>query len=363
MTINPKTGLYEAGFLSSILPTLVGGAVSMYAGPWAGAAAGAAVGAATGSKKNGVLMNAGMGALGGYGGAGIAGSLAGTGAAAAGTAAAETVTAEALKRQAAEEALRQTMSTTAGLTEGAASAAGQGAFGGEIMGNAFGEQAVTSPAWARAQMLGQQGVDANMLAGTPTFNSSAGIGGGAEAAGQMTWDNVKRGAAQMWDGPWNAQTLGPYKTPAMAAGISAMGLGAMDGPTIDPQTGQLAKPEIKKYRYDQPNRPNNPATFTRMYAQGGGISGGQGAQLQPRMIKGPGTGLSDGVTAQLPGGQRAALADGEFVVSSDVVSALGGGSSDSGSKKLYAMMDRIRKQAHGTKKQVRKVNDKRVLPA
>jgi len=46
-----------------------------------------------------------------------------------------------------------------------------------------------------------------------------------------------------------------------------------------------------------------------------------------------------------------------------VVSALGGGSTDSGAKKLYAMMDRIRKNAHGTKKQIRAINDKKVLPA
>jgi len=82
-----------------------------------------------------------------------------------------------------------------------------------------------------------------------------------------------------------------------------------------------------------------------------------------QLLKGDGTGLSDDIPATIGGKQPARLADGEFVISSDVVSALGGGSTDSGAKKLYAMMDRIRKNAHGTKKQIRAINDKKVLPA
>jgi len=45
------------------------------------------------------------------------------------------------------------------------------------------------------------------------------------------------------------------------------------------------------------------------------------------------------------------------------VSNLGNGSSKAGAKKLYDMMDRVRQQAHGTKKQIRKVNANKVLPA
>lgn len=82
-----------------------------------------------------------------------------------------------------------------------------------------------------------------------------------------------------------------------------------------------------------------------------------------RMLRGPGDGLSDNIPAVIGKNQPARLADGEFVVSADVVSALGGGSTEAGSKKLYAMMDRIRKSAHGTKTQVKKVNDHKVLPA
>ena len=82
----------------------------------------------------------------------------------------------------------------------------------------------------------------------------------------------------------------------------------------------------------------------------------------PRFLSGGGDGLSDDIPATIEGKQPARLADGEFVVSADVVSGLGGGSSKAGAKKLYSMMDRIRKQAYGTEKQVRKVSN-RALPA
>jgi hypothetical protein len=79
-------------------------------------------------------------------------------------------------------------------------------------------------------------------------------------------------------------------------------------------------------------------------------------------LDGPGTGLSDSIPATIEGKQPARLADGEFIVSSDVVSALGEGSSKAGSKRLYAMMDRIRQKAHGRKKQINKVPES-ILPA
>jgi hypothetical protein len=94
------------------------------------------------------------------------------------------------------------------------------------------------------------------------------------------------------------------------------------------------------------------------YAMGGYAMGGE-----PRFLSGGGDGLSDDIPAIIGKDQPARLADGEFVVSSDVVSNLGNGSSKAGAKKLYDMMDRVRKQAHGTTKQIRKVNADKVLPA
>jgi len=87
LTVNPKTGLPEAGFLDSLLPTIIGGAVGvMTMNPMAGAAAGAAVGGYQNKDTQlGFLGGAALGAMGGYGGANLAGGLANTGANAAAT--------------------------------------------------------------------------------------------------------------------------------------------------------------------------------------------------------------------------------------------------------------------------------------
>jgi hypothetical protein len=74
-----------------------------------------------------------------------------------------------------------------------------------------------------------------------------------------------------------------------------------------------------------------------------GMAGGGVASLPPRFLRGPGDGVSDSIPADL-GGQKAALADGEFIVPARHVSELGNGSSEAGARKLYAMMDRIQKK-------------------
>jgi hypothetical protein len=81
-----------------------------------------------------------------------------------------------------------------------------------------------------------------------------------------------------------------------------------------------------------------------------------------RMLKGPGDGMSDSIPASIAGKQPARLADGEFVIPADVVSHLGNGSTDAGAKKLYSMMDNIRKARTGKKKQAPQVNVDKYLP-
>lgn len=81
LTINPETGLPEAGFLESLLPTLVGAGLSFIPGVGPLMAAGIVGGGtalATGSLQKGLMAG-----LGAYGGAGIAGGLMGAGAGAA----------------------------------------------------------------------------------------------------------------------------------------------------------------------------------------------------------------------------------------------------------------------------------------
>jgi len=102
-----------------------------------------------------------------------------------------------------------------------------------------------------------------------------------------------------------------------------------------------------------------------MAAQGGIMHsslGGYAAGGNPRLLKGPGDGMSDNIPATIAGRQPARLADGEFVVPADVVSHLGNGSTDAGAKKLHEMMNRIRKARTGNPKQGKQINPNKFIP-
>jgi hypothetical protein len=98
-------------------------------------------------------------------------------------------------------------------------------------------------------------------------------------------------------------------------------------------------------------------------AAGGGLSHLGGYSDGGRMLKGPGDGMSDDIPAMIGKKQPARLADGEFVVPADVVSHLGNGSTDAGAKKLYGMMNKIRKARTGRKAQGKQINPNKFLPS
>jgi hypothetical protein len=90
-------------------------------------------------------------------------------------------------------------------------------------------------------------------------------------------------------------------------------------------------------------------TAQQYYANGGGIMAlGQGGTLGSysdggQLLRGPGDGVSDSIPATINGEQPAKLADNEFVIPARIVSELGNGSSEAGSRKLYAMLERVQK--------------------
>lgn len=94
----------------------------------------------------------------------------------------------------------------------------------------------------------------------------------------------------------------------------------------------------------------------------GGISSLGSYSDGGRMLKGPGDGMSDSIPGVIAGKQPARLADSEFVVPADVVSHLGNGSSDAGAKRLYAMMDKVRKARTGKKKQAPAIKAEKYIP-
>jgi len=113
----------------------------------------------------------------------------------------------------------------------------------------------------------------------------------------------------------------------------------------------------------QPFMPLDNNTYAAA-AQGGMIGYAQGGLADLGYYLGGKTdGMADKIPAQIDDKQQAKLSHGEFVIPSDIVSALGSGNSSAGAKVLYDMMDRIRKHAHGTTKQIKPANLKKTLPA
>jgi len=126
--------------------------------------------------------------------------------------------------------------------------------------------------------------------------------------------------------------------------------------------------------YSAPSRPGaggqtyfSPTTYTPKMAGGGMATGGistlGGYSDGGRLLRGPGDGVSDSIPATIGGNQKAALADGEFVVPARIVSELGNGSTEAGARKLYAMMDRVQQARRKTKNVAADTHAAKHLPA
>jgi hypothetical protein len=74
-------------------------------------------------------------------------------------------------------------------------------------------------------------------------------------------------------------------------------------------------------------------------------------------IKGAGDGMSDSIKTTINGKQPARVADGEAYIPPEQVKRSGG------AKKFYAMMDKVRKERTGTKKQGKQINPNKYLMA
>lgn len=387
LTINPETGLPEAGFLDDILPTVIG-AAGMYFGidPMTTAAImGGGTALQTGDLGKGLMAG-----LGAYGGGSMMGSALGSG----------------------------TASLAGTMSEGAQLAAGAGDA-------TAGMNAVTNAdklAAFNPSVAGLGGYKNIAMAAAPAIMGAM-QPGAAPAAAQ------DRGMVRPYEFSYNAQTpenpppLGTQYQPGQdtsertwfkpsytalppyrAAGGGLMGVA--DDPSAPVQmfasgglsdltrmaTGEDVMPmdqekrmamggiaqaaeqlsggaptgSLPAYSMDE----GMAAYIKRMQdegrlAAGGAIStlGGYASGGNPRLLKGPGDGMSDNIPAVIGAKQPARLADGEFVVPADVVSHLGNGSTDAGAKQLYKMMDRIRQQRTGKKKQAPQVNPAKAMPA
>jgi hypothetical protein len=147
------------------------------------------------------------------------------------------------------------------------------------------------------------------------------------------------------------QTKGP-KVGGTTGGISALvgGTGAI------PAAPRYAGPAIPAYQTPEQrlgltdfySAINQRLAEIGGYAAGGGVSDLGGYSDGGRLLRGPGDGVSDSIPAVIGKRQPARLADGEFVVPARIVSELGNVSTESGARKLYAMMDRVQKARRKT---------------
>lgn len=340
LTINPKTGLPEAGFLDKMLPMLIGvgltAATGGAAAPWmVGLGVGGLEAARTGDLSKGLMAG-----LGAYGGAGLGAGLMGAGA--------ETLGATA-------NAMGVPAATGPGSQAAMLAAQNQG----------FGQ--------AGLEALGQSAATPLQFPGfvqTPVQSMTSGAMGLTEAPGRAAFMNAVDGS----------KGLMKY---GAAAGLPLLMSEPkpLTVPTGGPnpyryrfEAGQVENPEagIGERRYFNPRYiqyadggPVDPDMDMQQMASGG-ISHLGDYSDGGRLLRGPGDGVSDSIPAVIGNKQPARLADGEFVVPARIVSELGNGSTEAGARKLYAMMDRIQKarsKTTGKNKVAKNTRSEEYLPA
>jgi hypothetical protein len=349
LSVNPDTGLVEANFLKSMLPTIVGLAVGVGTGnPMLGAAAGAAVGGYQARRNDqDVGMGMVMGGMGGYGGASLAGGLSAAAPAAAGSPASAAVIPGAGAGIMAPSAATSIASAPAAQAATQAATAPTMAENFARFGQGFqGMGTEAGRAQALKSMGGSQGVmNAMQMAALPALN-----------------------AADAYD-----RTPGPY--PLLSTDINRTGGGAFQDirayePAMPRYTAQKGNVYIPTFAAAEGGLATLakggmesggfvvPADVTSLVGEGNTEAGYKriSAMLPGATpIRGEDGGQADTVKTSIEGKQPARVAHGEMYVPRKTVENKGG------AKKLYAMMDRVREQATGSKKQIKPVSLKRAM--
>ena len=417
MTTNPYTGMPEAfsfgDFLSSFLPTIVGAAVGGPAGGGlmasmtpilAGAGTGALLAAAKGDDP---LMGGLTGGLGGYGGSQLGSTFGKAFGSTGGTTAG---------------AMDDIIAAGAQQTTGGAGNVGMFTAGNMGAGAGVGPAATFGQAGTYAQAVPNLGVTANTpnpFTGAGGFDSAAktvtGGGGYSTSPLDLAGDNISNlGSGVKNLTGFGDMSIGDAYGKFTQAGGSAMDLAMPVGTAVlsglepsdlgygggniydDPEKGKYRGPQGQLNLSDQFDTGLRLATGGTIQSGGirdlygtpdnqptisPGLSGfglgrlnnlaGEQAMTQAQTLgyadggylNGAGDGMSDSIPATIEGKQPARLADGEFVVPADVVSHIGNGSSKAGSKRLYAMLDKVRQARTGNKKQGKEIKAEKYLPA
>ena len=365
LTINPHTGLPEAGFLQRMLPMAIGAGLTVASGgalsPLAAAMiVGGGYAASTGSVKKGLMAG-----LGAYGGAGMGASFAEAGAssvvpeaaaaAPAGDLAALTpvpptpapvpVDAATSMRGGFSTATAPAATTTPGITTNTLPPASNATTLKAQQDFLSGASPAPAPVTTTSQPV--------MGPNSPSFQQQPGTLELKNMTPAQRFEAMKSGAS--FDNLGKFASNNKYTTIGM--GASAIMPYDEDKKEVAPTPGDSDPGQQFNYEANATNPTPTPDLYGREQkyfnqryvkrAAGGGISDAQynlGSYSDGgRLLRGPGDGVSDSIPAVIGKKQPARLADGEFVVPARIVSELGNGSTEAGARKLYAMMDRIQK--------------------
>ena len=282
LTINPQTGLPEAGFLSAILPMALGAGLMMIPGMQAGAA-GLIVGglqtARTGSLQKGIMAG-----LGAYGGAGLAGSAgaagatqAGVNATNAGASAAQgleaTEAAQAAAKIAAQQSAVPTIAqTTASTTPNFLDVGGTGA---NYLPTGNGGITVTAPTPTVQAAGGPQYNIDGMGLSSPTAATPTATPSFADMNASQRFNAMKEGASFSNAADWAGQN----KMAALGAATSVAA-----GMQKDPTMSQPDKDMGQRYSYSPGTASPLPAPDVPSYDQmlyGSGNYGRQQKYFSP----------------------------------------------------------------------------------
>jgi hypothetical protein len=377
LTINPQTGLPEAGFLKKLLPTLLGIGLNFI--PGIGPLAAAGLVAAGSVAKTGSLKKGLMAGLQAFGGASLAGGLA---PAATGSKIASTATGAGaggfgssanMARGLAADSMIANTATTAGTTAAKTGLAGLAQnFGAAARaGLPAGTPGIISKAAPMMAASGlMQGVS-GAVSGRPSGNSSGAV------------DNS-------YQGPYYAQDRQRILDPEGPTSSKQRRHYAVSMPEIYNTMGQVVQPGSNTVRGTQIMQPVlnpkakkgqnmydfRPTTYMggidpneedMGYADGGEIEMSDGAfvldartvseigngssnagmealrRIGGRPINGPGDGVSDSIPARIGRDQPARVARDEVLMPANAVRRIGKGNPQRGADKLYALMDKAHK--------------------
>ena len=294
LTINPHTGLPEAGFLSGILPMVAGAALAAtgVGAPMAAMMVGGAGAVATGSLSKGLMMG-----LGAYGGAGLgAGLLGGAEAAAGGLGSAGTIAAQNAANLGAQATSTLGNTMAGGAAAGATGAAtGAAAAAPNVLGAATNPnlggyslptgQPSTIPSPTNTDLLAQQRAFAAQQAasGTPVVGQNAAPSVGSATSGGTSggWmEKLQSMPGKAFDllsgsGPEADKAREDFYKQNKGA-LIASGIGVLGASRDDPRMPKQTKYATHEYDWNRQYNPSSQmpgSTAERSYFADGGLAG------------------------------------------------------------------------------------------